>query len=356
MKRFFAAFFSIVFILITPLTIYLTIIENRLFTPQGMKVVVRASGIGERLPDIVGAIVDSQSDETTELVDQIGGKEELHNVVSELLPSESVYSLLDQSIDTLFSWWVTGKPVETIPLVIDLEPLKARIAPTLISSLERHLDTLPPCSVDQLSSEQLDDVLALPCVPPGFSIGSIGQVGISDEMLAGIVLRGVPSQYAVSEYFTDLKESDPARLQRISQQVEQSRALIRIGRIVLRVLQVLTVLSFILVGVLRLLPMRSFFSWIGWVLLLPGLEILVSAGLTQLIPNLPTSLSTQADIRQFVVVNEMVEAIVATFAQSALWIGVIFSAAGCICIIVSFLLQRQARTIVSPPVPSQQKK
>lgn len=370
MRKFFASLFAIIFILLAPLTVVATVVQVKFFTPQGVKVLLRASQIGEHLPQILSAVFSNLSeqelnqgsspdeeflgDEPAEdelggdPFTQFGGQAVFEDALGKVLPAEDVYAILDQAVDTIFVWWRTDLPIQDLPLVIDLSRPKQRLAPIVLESMRQYIDSLPSCSPAQLAdleNSELPDVFSLSCKPDGFSFDTFEQAGISEQALSSALLASVPDQFNVQEFLLQMEQSDSQQLTEINRRVDSLRSTVHIAFIVLRVMQVLVLLSFLMVGILRLLPAKSFFAWVGWILLLPGIELLVLSGLNTLVPTLVEQniLASTPEATEIIPIAQVVSAVTQSIVSPILWTGVGMAGVGVICIILGKVFKHLAK-------------
>lgn len=350
MRKFFATVCAILFIIFTPLTVVATVVQVRLFTPPAIKLLLRSSQIGEHLPQLLSSIFSEQfqqevseesEGEEQPLADpfvQFGGQAVFEDALGKVLPAEDVYAILDQSVDTVFNWWKTGRPVEELSVVIDLTRPKQRLAPVVLESVKKYIEDLPTCTAEELKGMQgadLPDVFRLACAPEGFSLDSFAQAGISEEALSGILLASVPDEFNVQDFLQQMQQSDAQQLIEINQRIDSVRRTLDLVQTILRVMQVLMVVCFLLVGFLRLTPAKTFFAWIGWVLVLPGLELLALAGLSNLIPNLvEQNIAVNSEVAEIIPIAQVATALIHTVSQPILWVGLGMTLIGLLSIIL----------------------
>lgn len=360
MRKFFASLFAILFILLTPLTVVATVVQVKFFTPQGVKLLLRASQIGEHLPQILSAVFSNLAEQEMnqeftpveaemggDPFIQFGGQAVFEDALGKVLPAEDVYAILDQAVETIFVWWKTDLPIQDLPLVVDLSRPKQRLAPIVLESMRQYIDSLPNCSPAQLAeleNSELPDVFSLSCKPQGFSFDTFEQAGISEAALSGVLLASVPDQFNVQEFLTQMERSDPQQLTEINRRVDSLRSTIHIAFIILRVMQVLMVLSFVLVGLLRLIPAKSFFAWIGWILFLPGIELLVLSGLNTLVPNLVEQhiLASSPEASEIIPIAQVVSAVTQSIFTHILWTGVGMASVGVVCIVLGKVFKHRS--------------
>ncbi|MEK7539913.1 MAG: hypothetical protein AAB558_01565 [Patescibacteria group bacterium] len=358
MRKFFATICAILFILLAPLTVVASVVQVKFFTPQGVKLLLRAGQIGEYLPQLLSSAFTNLSQEefSQEEVDpfaQFGGQAVFEDALGKVLPPEDVYAILDQAVETIFTWWKTDQPIQDLPLVIDLSRPKQRLAPIVLESVKQYIDSLPTCTADQLrevqGSSDLPDVFSLACAPEGFTLDSFAEAGISEEALSGILLASVPDQFNVQEFLQQMQQSDPQQLVEMNQQVESVRHWLRIAYTVLRVLQISLLVCFLLVGLLRLTPVRALFAWVGWILFLPGLELLGLSFMNSFVPGLVEKnlLASNPDSVQIVPILQMTSAVTQSLSRPILWVGLGMTVAGLVSIIVGKIFKRQSHTTAS---------
>lgn len=359
MKKFLATVCAILFIVLAPLTVVSTVVQIKFFTPQGLKLLLRTSQIGEHLPQLLSSVFSNQAqDELQEESNQVdpfnqfGGEAVFEDALSKVLPPEDVYAILDQSVDIIFIWWKTDEPVERIPLVIDLSRPKQRLAPIVLESVKQFIEDLPTCTAQQLKEMEgsdLPDVFSLACAPAGFSIDSFEQAGISEEALSGILLASVPDEFNVQEFLLQMQQSDPQQLVELNRRIDSVRQVLTIANIVVRVLQIAMVLCFLLVGLLRLTPAKTFFAWVGWTLFLPGLELLILSGINSFIPKFleQSILSTTPDLSEIVPIAQVTTAVTQAIFKPILWVGISLITLGFVSIILGKIFKR--RTVKNPP-------
>lgn len=350
MKKFLAGLFAILFITLSPLVIISTLIQVRLLTPDGFKQAVRALELGEELPKLIGNFIAEQAaQEEGEGVDvflQFGGREVFEQALHSVFPPSDVYAILDSVIDQGFIWWTGGQPIQNLELTIDLSSAKHRLAPVILDSVTQQLEALPECTQAEL--EQLTNSLdagdvSLSCRPPGLTIDDLLAEGISTDQLTSSVLSNVPDKFDVHEFFIQMNQSDPEQLIELNNRIDSVRSIFRLARLALFILQISCVFSFVLVGLLRLTTLRSFFTWIGIMLLIPGIELSLTALIAKFFPrffqqrisNYPPGLTETLSIDVFS------NFILDLFLPTTLILGVSMTSAGICLLIASRLLGRQ---------------
>lgn len=353
MKKFLASVCAILFILLAPITVVSTVVQIKFFSPQGVKLLLRASQIGEQLPELLTSVFSNLAQEEfqgePDQVDpftQFGGEAVFTDALSKVLPPEDVYAILDQSVDIIFIWWKTGEPVERIPLVIDLSRPKQRLAPIVLESVKQFIEDLPTCTAQQLKEMEgsdLPDVFNLACAPEGFTIDSFEQAGISQEALSGILLASVPDKLNVQEFLLQMQQSDPQQLAEVNRRVDSVRQILSIANMIVRGLQIAMVVCFLMVGLLRLTPGKTFFAWIGWTLFLPGLQLLVLSAINSFIPALleQNILASNPDLGEIVPITQVITAVTQALFKPILWVGIGMTTFGLAALIIGKILKHR---------------
>ncbi|MBI2415278.1 MAG: hypothetical protein HYV33_01280 [Candidatus Kerfeldbacteria bacterium] len=189
-------------------------------------------------------------------------------IVKELLPPTEVYSIVDQVIDLVWVWWKTDQPLEQ-----------------LVSQIR--LGTL---------SDRINQLVDIPTQPNQ--------------------LFDIPQ--AIQQWMV----TNPAQVKIITTVSTQIRAWLEWIAQILLISQIVTIVSLVLMVVLRLPVWRSVWRWLGLVALLAGLEVLVSALVLFFVPQLIIIL---AGIPNYDVVMTVVSNVLTTLLRPGiiwlLWLG-----------------------------------
>lgn len=359
MRKFFAALFAIGFVLLAPIVIPATVIQLRVFTPSSFKQFVRSAQLGERLPQIAASFIASQANEEGEgigeIFQQFGGQVLFEKAISSVFPPADVYAILDVVIDKGFVWWQSGKPIQDLDLRIDLSSAKQRLGPIVLDAIQNQIQQLPICSDEDLNAIQNQeggDIFSLSCKPEGFNLDSLQQAGFSTNQLTQAVLVSVPDQFDVHEFFKQMAESDPQQLQQVNQSIDTARQTVGMIVLVLRILQVVVLVCFLMVGLLRLLPGRAFFTWIAWILFIPGVEVTVFSALLVYVPQFVEQqiVANNPEFGQIIPVTAVVQSLIRVFSITTLWIGVGLVGVGVVLFVFSRFLKKKMKS--APLVPA----
>lgn len=351
MKKFFSSVLAIGFIVLAPLVIPATVIQLRVFTPSSFKHFIRAAQLGERLPELVASFVVSQASQEGQGIEQtfqqFGGQALFERAMARLFPPTEVYAILDEVIDQGFIWWQSGQPIQDLDLSIDLSSAKQRLGPIVLEAITTQVEQLPVCSEEELNSlhnQQTDDLFSLPCKPAGFSLDSLQQAGFSMDQLTQAVLTSVPDQFDVHEFFKQMAESDPEQLVQVNQNIDNARQAVGTAVLVLRILQGLLLVCFLMVGLLQLWPGRSFCTWIAWILFIPGMEICGSSALLVYVPHwIEQQLAmSNPEVVQSIPIAAVVQAMIQVFLMTTLWIGIGMVVVGGVLFVISRFLKPSA--------------
>lgn len=342
MRKFLAAVFAVVFILFMPLTFAATLIQYRIFQPEGIKTLLRVAQVGEQFPAIAGYFFSTQTPTNSDQdpFTQFGGKSVFTDTLRQVLPAQDAYAILDPSVDSIFAWWKTGEPIQQLPLVIHLSSAKQRLGPIIITSVRQRLDSLPECSAQQISDLQNQtspDLFQLECKPQGFSFDVLAKAGFSEDSISQAALASIPDEFDIQTFLAQMELSSPQQFQQVNQNISQARDTLHVAWLILTFFQILSVVSFLAVGLIRLIPGRSFFSWVGWVLFLAGVELSV-LGLGVLF--LPQFLPLSEDI---VPAKEILSAITHLFVPGLLGTGISMVVLGIGSIILSKILKHRLK-------------
>lgn len=356
MKKFLAVACVLIVAVLWPTILIGTIAQQRLFTAEMAKQLIRDSQIGERLPKlIIASWLADGSGEDNPLGTGIDPAQ-TQDLLEQALPPEDLYTITDEAITTTATWWHTGAPLEKLPLVLDFGVIKENLTPVVVQSFEKYIEELPVCSAEELNyltydQDGLPDFSTMSCRPEGLTLDNYRDKGWSDHLLAQILLFEVPTEINIQTMLQEQAESNPTQVQIYNQQIDQLRQGSQIARLFLWFGWGVIALSLVVVMLLRHRPLFSMFGWLGAIGIIVTLETLLPALFGWFLPQFISFwLKNISDPFVAELLGDVLTNAVYTLVHPLWWVAIATAIFSVVCFVTRGIIK--ARNVTSSPAKS----
>ncbi len=357
MKKFLAVLCALFILVLWPLLLLGTIAQQRLFTAVAVKQLIRASQLGERLPEllikswqaeqtsgITGGQVDDGivEDNTNPLMAGID-PERTQELLKQALPPQDFYAITDNTVSTVANWWHTTEAIEDLPLVVDLGVVKQNFTPVVVSALDNYLTKLPTCSEEELAQlktgeDGLPNLMVMTCKPAGLTLDSYRAQGWSDNLFGQIFLFAVPDQIDVGLILQKQSQENPGEFRIYNERLQQLRQQSKLAKKALLLGWLLLALAAISIILLRHRPWFITFGWFGWLLLVMTLQCLaVATVLKFLAPAVLPWISGSVDVAVLEMISDILEIITKALTAPLWWVALATGVASIACLVLRFI-------------------
>ncbi|MFQ6015760.1 MAG: hypothetical protein ACE5NP_09995 [Anaerolineae bacterium] len=287
-RKFFAFVFAVIFILVTPLTLFAFDLRSVLLNPDFYKQELTRYGIYDKLFDMVAEEVKGLAQQEGLGVGEglmLIPESEIMRLLRVVVPPDWVQEQAERALDQFFSWLRSDQDVPTI--VIPLKEVKGKLVTQLERELERKVRQFPECEPGQQPEVGENGIPS--CLPPGVDKSALLE-RFKPQLMgeANRLLQEIPDELNLVQL---MREQAPGEGDGIIRVLAQLRRIIRIANLVLVAGVAGSVLLLILVAALAATSLRSVLAWVGSTLFVTGA---VAFTPLLLLPDLVDSALTEA--------------------------------------------------------------
>jgi hypothetical protein len=140
--------------------------------PDNIDTALKEGGVYENvMPLVLEDVAKKNTDQNTK---QIIADQGFKDAINSSVKADDIQAASQSAIGGIFAW-LQGK-TEQPEFTIDLSKPAAEATEKLAAYAEQRAASLPTCTLQQLQTVNFqDDVLSIPCLPPGISAAQVGQ-------------------------------------------------------------------------------------------------------------------------------------------------------------------------------------
>lgn len=302
MKKVFAFIFSVIFILLLPITLVAYNIKTNVFNHDFYKKELAKYNTYELvINEAIGQLFSSE--ERVGIIQEIPllTFDELKDLIKQLITPAWLQQQIENIINQSFTWFESNTDIRNAKIAVSLVDLKNKSPDIIKNKFEQKVKSLKTCTKADLKIFNQHDLKTIPCVPADYDINDF----LKDFDVNGIINQ-VPDEVDLIKLIKGevtfgnepAKEAkDNEELERTFNTINRVRDLIKTAFTAVNYLFIILGLIFLLMASLTMNKLRSMFRWLGFNLFLPGLLIFIATmGLHRLLVSNVSKLISQSKL------------------------------------------------------------
>jgi len=282
MKKFLAFIFSVIFIIIFPITLVAYNIKTNVFNDDFYKKELAKYNTYELvINEAIGQLFSSE--ERTGVIQEIPllTFDELKALIKQLITPVWLQQQIENIIDQSFAWFESNTDIRNAKISVSVADLKNKSPDIIKNEFEQKVKSLKTCTKADLKIFNQHDLNTIPCVPADYDINNF----LKDFDVNGIINQ-IPDEIDLVKLIKGEVTfgDEPAKETKNKEQIEQTfntinrvRDYLKTVFTVINYLFIVLGLVFLLIASLTMKRLHSMFRWLGFDLLLPGIFILAGS-------------------------------------------------------------------------------
>lgn len=280
MKKFLAFIFSVIFIILLPITLVAYNIKTNVFNSDFYKKeLARYNTYEVVINEAIGQLFSSEERVGTIQEIPLLTFDELKDLIKELITPVWLQQQIENIINQSFAWFESNTDIRNAKIAVSLVNLKNKSPDIIKNKFEQKVKDLKTCTEADLKIFNEHDFKTIPCVPADYDINDF----LKDFDINGIINQ-VPDELDLIKLIKGEVAfgDEPAKEAKNNEEVEntfntinRARDLIKTAFTIINYLFIVLGLTFLLIAGLTMNKLRSMFRWLGFNLFLPGLFLFI---------------------------------------------------------------------------------